>query len=129
MIILNLPYPPTVNTYWRNTLIHGKPRVLISEAGRKYRKAVYDAVLMAVPSQRKAPTGRLEVGIMAYMPDRRARDLDNLPKALLDALTHAGVIEDDSLIDRLNIERGPIVKGGKARVYIGQLTPIKEIQP
>ncbi|NYT67957.1 RusA family crossover junction endodeoxyribonuclease [Pusillimonas noertemannii] len=127
MIILDLPYPPSVNTYWRHATIKGQQRVLISEAGRKYRKAVYEAVLMAAPSQRRVAAGRLEVGIKAYMPDRRARDLDNLPKALLDSLTNAGVIADDSLIDRLVIERGPIVKGGKARVYIDAFTEIEEI--
>lgn len=121
MIILELPYPPSANTYWRSVVIKGAVRVLISEAGRKYRKAVHEAVLLSSPSQRKAPAGRLDVGIMAYMPDRRVRDIDNLNKALLDALTHAQVIEDDSLIDKLLIERGPVVKGGKVRVYISTL--------
>lgn len=66
-----------------------------------------------------APEGRLDVGVQLYPPDRRVRDLDNFgTKSLLDALTHAGIIEDDSLIDRLLIERMPVVKGGKCRVFI-----------
>ena len=50
--------------------------------------------------------GRLYVTITAYQPDNRRRDLDNLPKAILDALQHAGVYEDDSQIDELRIGRG-----------------------
>ncbi len=43
--------------------------------------------------------------ILVYPPDRRARDLDNLGKALLDALTKAGVYGDDSQIDHLTFAR------------------------
>ena len=118
-IDLVLPYPPSVNGYWRHTMIQGKPRVLISAEGRKYRTQVHHAILMHTPSQRKAPSGRLAVNITAHAPDRRARDLDNINKGLLDALVHAGVMADDSLIDRLTVERGSIVKGGCVRVRIG----------
>lgn len=118
-IDLVLPYPPSVNGYWRHTMIQGKPRVLISAEGRKYRTQVHHAILMHTPSQRKAPSGRLAVNITAHAPDRRARDLDNINKGLLDALVHAGVMADDSLIDRLTVERGSIVKGGCVRVQIG----------
>lgn len=120
MIVLELPYPPSVNSYWRHAMVKGAPRVLVSEAGRKYRKAVGDSVLLH--RDRKAPHGRLEVGIMAYMPDRRTRDLDNINKALLDALVHAGVMSDDSLIDKLTVERGPVFKGGKVRVFISEVS-------
>ena len=118
-IDLVLPYPPSVNGYWRHTMIQGKPRVLISAEGRKYRTQVHHAILMHTPSQRKAPSGRLAVNITAHAPDQRARDLDNINKGLLDALVHAGVMADDSLIDRLTVERGSIVKGGCVRVRIG----------
>ena len=39
---LTLPWPPTVNTYYRN--VNGK--TLISEKGRQYRAAVADQVLI-----------------------------------------------------------------------------------
>ena len=48
-----------------------------------------------------------------------------ISRRLLDALTHAKVIEDDSLIDALYIERMPIVKGGKCRVFISEFIPEK----
>jgi len=62
--------------------------------------------------------GRLAVDIYVNPPDKRKRDLDNIPKALLDALTHAGIWEDDSQIDQLTITRGPVIKQGLAIVTI-----------
>lgn len=121
MIVLELPYPPTVNHYWRHTVEKGRAKVYISAEGRAYRNAVWAAVLQSALSQRKAPEGRLEVAISAYVPDRRPRDLDNINKALLDSLVHAKVFKDDSLIDKLTVERGPVVKGGKVRVFISKV--------
>lgn len=95
MILLRLPYPPTVNTYWRTF----QNRMLISKEGRAYREAV-----IAQCSDYKLD-GRLRVEIEATMPDRRRRDIDNLPKAVLDALTHAQVWNDDNQIDDLRIYR------------------------
>ncbi|MBI1914410.1 MAG: RusA family crossover junction endodeoxyribonuclease, partial [Planctomycetes bacterium] len=46
------------------------------------------------------------------------RDLDNLQKALLDALQHGGAYGDDSQIVRLAIEKGQPVSGGKTVVRI-----------
>lgn len=104
MIELTLPYPPSTNRYWRHVTINRAGRTLISKAGRQYRKAVTDACL-AVGCPR-AGAGRLRVDIAAFPPDRRRRDLDNILKGLLDAITHAGVWEDDSQIDELRVVRG-----------------------
>jgi crossover junction endodeoxyribonuclease RusA len=103
-ITLVLPYPPSVNTYWRH-LSKGPlaGRTLISERGRDFRKAVAETLL--VERIRKAPEGNLAVTIEARMPDKRKRDLDNIPKAVLDALTHCGFWVDDSLIDDLRVWR------------------------
>ncbi len=113
-MILTLPWPPSVNSYWRHPSrgpLAG--RHLISEAGRLYRTSVW-----ALAPRRAVLTGRLSVVIEAYPPDRRARDIDNLPKAPLDALTHAGVWTDDSQIDKLTIERCAVVKGGRLDITI-----------
>jgi len=63
-------------------------------------------------------TGPLSVEVLLYPPDRRRRDLDNTLKGLLDALEHAGVYLDDSLIERLSVEKRDVVEGGKAVVVI-----------
>ena len=121
MIILELPWPPSVNTYWRSPNT-GKlaGRTLISERGRIYRREV--ALIVARADGPIAPEGRLDVALSVFPPDRRRRDLDNLPKAILDALVHSGVIEDDSLIDRLLVERGSVCPAGKVRAFISAYT-------
>jgi crossover junction endodeoxyribonuclease RusA len=115
-----LPMPPTVNTYWRSLGTgKGRVRVIISEAGRKYRAAVATHVLLSGANRQLRE--RLEVAVVLHPPDRRVRDLDNYHKALLDALTGAGVWCDDSQIDRLSIERGEIWPGGGVRVTVNPI--------
>lgn len=65
--------------------------------------------------------GRIEVSMIAYPPDNRSRDIDNLIKACLDAMTHAGVWVDDSQIDILSIRRGGIKKGGAMTVTFSEI--------
>lgn len=65
--------------------------------------------------------GRLAINVMACPPDRRVRDLDNLWKGFLDALMHAGVINDDGDFDDMRIYRGPIVTDGLLHVEIIEL--------
>jgi crossover junction endodeoxyribonuclease RusA len=87
--------------------------MLISKRGREYREQVIALVWPGEPL-----TTRLAVEMLLYPPDRRRRDIDNTAKALLDALQHAGVYTDDSQIDRLVIERGPL--GGYVEVSIAE---------
>ena len=53
-------------------------------------------------------TGRLAVALRFFEPNRLKRDIDNLPKALLDALTQAGLWLDDAQIDCLMLARAGV---------------------
>ena len=115
MITLTLPFPPSVNTYWRNI---GRGRTIISKRGREYRDEVVGYV--ANLPRLAILADRLHVAITLHAPDKRRRDVDNYLKAPLDALTHAGVWADDSQIDRLSVQRGDNHPGGRAVVVIGK---------
>jgi crossover junction endodeoxyribonuclease RusA len=90
----------------------------ISERGKLFRAEVK---VICFNARCKLFTGRLAIHIEARPPDRRARDLDNIGKAPLDALQHAGVYESDSQIDDLRIVRGPVCEGGELVVTIAEL--------
>ncbi len=104
---IDLPWPPSVNRYWRN--VARLNRVLISKEGRVYRKLVGMLCLI-----QKVPRleGMLEAHIIAYPPDKRRRDIDNICKGIFDSLERAGVYENDNQIKRLQIKIGEVKKGG-----------------
>ncbi len=80
---LTLPYPPTINTYWR----HVGPRVLISREGRTFRANV--CALLAGGGPRKPPAGgRIALALDAFPPDRRRRDLDRGTIRRIDCLAN-----------------------------------------
>jgi crossover junction endodeoxyribonuclease RusA len=112
MLVLNLPLPPSVNSY--RTIFRN--RMGISKAGREFKAKVSDYVIeYKVP---KLGAARLEMKVVLYPRDKRKQDIDNRIKALWDALGDAGVFDDDEQIDVLLIERGEIKKGGGCLVMI-----------
>jgi len=108
---LELPYPPSVNHYYRRV---GR-RTLISREGRKFRRTVCSLLAAAGITPLAGP---LRVEIEVYPPDRRRRDIDNVQKALLDALQHGGAFHDDGQIVQLKIEKRRSVPGGRTVVRI-----------
>lgn len=125
---LTLPFPPSVNTYWRapnKGPLAG--RHLINEKGRQFRTAAFASVIEQLRRKPKPLDGELSVAVILYPPDRRNRDLDNYGKALFDALTHAGVWHDDSQMKRMLVEWGPIVPKGRAEIIIKEFMRESEI--
>ncbi|OOF53856.1 RusA family crossover junction endodeoxyribonuclease [Rodentibacter genomosp. 2] len=86
-LTLDLPYPPSVNHYWRHTRrgVH-----YISDEGKKYRDKVFLTCMGYLPFKKP-----VSISVEVYFPDKRKRDLDNLGKVLLDSLVQAKIIEDD----------------------------------
>jgi len=111
MIELELPFPPSINHYYRRV----GPRILISREGRRFREKVC-ATLAFIGV--KPMNGPLHMEIELYPPDHRRRDIDNSQKALLDALQHAGLYADDSQIVKLNTEKRGVVPGGRTIVRL-----------
>ena len=114
MIEIELPYPPSVNHYYR----HVGPRTLISREGRLYRDRVC-AILRADGVH--ALDGCLVLEVELYPPDARKRDLDNCQKCLWDALAYGHAYWDDAQIKDLHAYmREPLAPHGMAFVRIEQ---------
>ena len=99
---------------------------MLTKKGRAYRDKVMLAVLER--GRPRAFESLVVVLFECYVPDRRRRDLDNLPKGMLDGLTHARVWGDDSQVDDFRIKRtrkqdGTLIieKDGRVHVTIQEL--------
>ena len=113
MLVLTLPYPPSNNRYYR----HGNGRTYIGEAGEIYRMEV----LACRPRTGWPILGRLAVVIDVYPKKGPTIDLDNVPKAVLDALQHAHIFANDNDIDDLAIHRHPKDQNPRIQVTIAQI--------
>lgn len=113
-IELTLPFAPSGNKYWRVF----EKRIIKSKEGKDYLNTV---ALLTGRYRRAFWEGRLEVQIDVYPPDEKPRDLDNCSKILLDALEYAQLMQNDSQIDRLVVERKCIVENGQCIVRIMEM--------
>ena len=118
-IVLHLPWPPTVNSYYKTT--RSGQRYLDKKV-REFREAVAESVFEQLSGVTLDDSLFMEVYL--FPPDKRKRDLDNYMKGLLDGLTQAGLWEDDSQVDQLHIYRGEVVNGGSVRVEISEAGPV-----
>jgi len=111
----SLPYPPSMNTYWRNF----RGRTVISKNGRIFRAAVIQYVIdNNIP---KFGDKKLKLTLILRPRDKRKIDIDNRIKAVLDALEHAGVFDDDFQVDHIEMIRGDNIKGGLLHVVIEEI--------
>ena len=118
-IEIRLPWPPSVNTIRRNVVINKRPRTLLSAAGRQWFADAAGHV--AVQRAGAKLLGRVHVDITLHAPDRRAIDIDNRAKALLDACTKGGMWHDDGQVDVLTLRRADVVRGGLAIVRVTEV--------
>ena len=122
-ITMTLPFPPSVNHYWRNVTLGKPPKVrvatLISKPGREYAEDV--AAQVKAEKLALGISGHVAMTVLLSPPDRRRRDVDNYAKSLLDSLVKAGVLEDDSLVRDLRLVMGEVRKPGQAVVMIREM--------
>ena len=113
------PFPPSVNHYYVKT----RNGIFISKKGKAFRSAVSLNVIEQLPQFSMIATP-IDVTVVLSMPDKRIRDVDNYMKSLLDAITHTGLWEDDSLIDQLHIYRSKVSAPGSVYVSITDAGPV-----
>lgn len=110
-VLLILPYPPSVNNYYRGGGKHLKAKVTA------YRVNVGAAILEQY-GHIEPITGPVALLGTVVPPDRRKRDLDNILKGLFDALEHNNVLLDDNQIADLRLTREPPRPPGQVVVSI-----------
>jgi Holliday junction resolvase RusA-like endonuclease len=133
-----LPWPPSAN----ESHVHRTARVKNGpKAGKLYTArmlskesiAYRQAVAIAVRAGHRAPPkldGRLSISVLCCAPEsfgRRAFDLDNRFKQLMDALQAAGVFLNDSQFDHEEMFRGSPFGAGKMLVAITDFEPDKAL--
>lgn len=117
-VVIHLPWPPSVNHYYRTAVVKGRVVVFVSGEGKRYQEIVKQII-----EREKVPTffGRLRLAVNAWPPDRRRRDLDNVLKAIQDSLQKCGAYKDDCQIDQLEICRQDPYGEGSVEVSIREL--------
>jgi crossover junction endodeoxyribonuclease RusA len=120
-LVLVLPYPPSVNTYWRR----GPRSTYLSKNGREYRAAI-QAFKDKHHRLRKSITCDIKMEVYAFPPTAHKRDVDNIAKSLLDSLDHAGYYDDDVQIKDLRLRMFTKVPPGYVVVRISVLKPLQE---
>jgi len=136
MVVLNLPYPPSINNYW----IASGNRRFISKRGREFKNAVAEycaefrefknAVAEYCAEFRVPKFGdkQIWVDIFLYPRSKKLMDVDNCIKPILDALQDAGVFDDDVQVHWVRIERGMVKKGGGCLVMLDYLEDQSPVQ-
>lgn len=124
-MVVRLPFPPTVNHYYRNAVIRNAANPQPRRARIRTPKAMLfrDEVALVLRAERYAPlSGRLRFDAVFTRPDYRARDLDNLGKGLLDALQAAKVfLTDEQIVDLRFRWSDAAAKPGHVVVTVEQL--------
>lgn len=122
MILLNkdLPYPPSVNHYWKTGRIFKNGRSITTRyKSQQANKFISD--VKAIVGNVTTSSYRLGVEILVYPPDKRCRDIDNILKGVLDSLVTCGLMFDDEQIDDLRVIRCQKIQGGKITVKLFEL--------
>ena len=111
-------YPPSANRLWRT----GQGRTYLSDEAKRFYKDVLIALLETGNARAPKVWKYFNVEIILH-PARRAGDVDNRIKPVLDSLTQAGFWDDDKAVGKVSCEFGTV---SKRPYFILRLTPRKE---
>jgi crossover junction endodeoxyribonuclease RusA len=119
---VDLPWPVSANSLWTTTTINGRPRIMLTKAGRRYKDDVgwlarRAGIVKPFPG-RVGLSVEMHPRIPADAPERmrkhgdawedtvRALDLDNILKATIDGLKGIA-FGDDVMVWELHARRMP----------------------
>lgn len=110
-----LELPPTVNHIYRR----GRCGNRYKTAATRHYQAQVSQTLANIWHGQPPYTGPVELRIIFVTATRRKWDIDNRVKALQDCLMLSGVIQDDTQVQILHVERH---SGGKNQTQIELLS-------
>jgi crossover junction endodeoxyribonuclease RusA len=120
-----LPWPPSINTYWRRSNFGGSggktrlevPITHITNEGRRYRQAaIAELMRQRVPTYRFAEF--VALSILLFPPDLRGRDTDNYLKPMFDVLEKYGFVENDRWIKHHSVTMCGPSPGGRVEFVV-----------
>lgn len=89
----SISYPPSINDYWHH---NRQGHTFLSPAARAYKLGVM--LRLRAKGFRQPLAGPVVVRLWVYRPRRRG-DLDNVLKAIGDALKGAAYLDDDQVVE------------------------------
>ena len=119
MFRLTLPWPPSINDYYKRTARGGQR---IGDEGIAFRQKVWHAVVreLGVAPEEPILSGPIVARFLLAAPKRYAHlcDVDNRNKALLDAMEKAGVYANDRQIIFTGVGKGLPSEKGLVKVLL-----------
>lgn len=113
MTLIALPLPPSTNSIWK---MPGKgSRPYLSKRYAAWKKEC-DGLYLVNKAHWKRVPGSIDITMIFDQTRRKRSDLDNRFKALLDWLQRVDLIENDSLVDRIEAMWGYAPEG--CRVFV-----------
>ena len=112
-VTIELPWPVSINRYLRRAGV----RMHTTNEAKAYRRDV-GWLCSAAP---RFGSAQLTLTIIAFPPDNRRRDLDNIEKVLIDSLMHAGLFDDDSqIVEKHSYKKEPRKPHGAVMVVLSE---------
>ena len=111
----SLPFPPSVNQMWRSIVRGRFSKTILSKKARDYRTECLEILSQL---NLKCIDEPVEISIVLHPKSNRRYDVDNFLKGPLDVLVHANVLSDDSIIQKLTVEKGEKIKDGEIVITI-----------
>ncbi len=122
MIQVILPVPPSVNTMYAATARGGRR---LTDVAKTWKREAA-AIVQKAHDLKNPYAGQVELDIAVYPADRRAFDIDNKLKCLLDALEDGGLIVNDSQVVCLKIiKKDPYPKFPRVTMFV---LPVEELE-
>ena len=101
-ITVNLPLPPSVNSIWR----FKTGGSYLSKQYQAWKKLAGQEWLLQIKNQPRGISGAYGAIMIFVKPDKRRRDVYNLGKVVEDFAVQHGLVQDDSLCEKLYVRWG-----------------------